>query len=228
MMYTKNRNSEARRLRGAVLALVAGLGFAGGLASCSQIVDSDNQPKTENNVKQFYYKIEDSGAQYHYALTSKNAYLPTSDVLVMNMQGKSSDKWNGMDVDVCNWAYEQTSGSTPWFYAMSADSIVALGVEYNGTYTDHWVELKAPLKDSASWQFQSQGENITATITKYGVSAAVNGQTFNNVLVVQYKGEKGTVGTTWFQRDVGVIYSDLVRPQTDEQIHLQFKSMKDN
>lgn len=230
MKYTGNRHSHGYcRLLGAVLlAVVAGISFA----SCSQIVDSDDaqqQKAPETNVKNYYYKIEDSGAQYHYTLTSKNAYLPTSDILVMNMQGVNvNDKWNGMPVCICDWAYETTSGSTPWYYAMTADSVVALGVEFGGSYTDTWVELKAPLTANAAWDFASQGETIHARITKYGVSAAVGGKTFDDVLVVEYHGDKGTVGTTWFQRNTGVIFSHLVRPANDEHIDLQFKSMKDN
>jgi hypothetical protein len=232
MKYTKNRNSEVKRhlYKVALLALAAGLGFA----SCSQIVDSepnDDQAlkSPETNVKSFYYKIEDKGAQYRYALTSNHAYLPTSDVLVMNMQGNDgNDVWNGMPVYSCDWAYEVTSGSPPWFYAMSDTAIVALGVEYNTSYTDSWVELKAPLKKDAFWSFTSDNEQITARISQYGVTAKVGDKTFNDVLVVTYKGDKGTDGTTWFQRDTGVIYSHLVRPAHDEQIDLQFKSMKDN
>ena len=229
MKLTKNRNSEVTRgLHGAVLlVLAAGLGFA----SCSQIVDSDDGPQTkasETNVKNFYYKIEKKDAQYRYSLTSKNAYLPASDVLVMNMEGYEdyTTPWHGMPVCQCDWAYEITPGSTPWYYAMSEDSIVALGVDYNG-YTDSWVELKAPLQQDAKWDFTSQGEMVHARIAKYGVSAAVAGKRFNDVMIVEYRGDSGTVGTTWFQRDTGVIYSHLVRPQTDEHIDLQFKSMTD-
>src|SRR6266540_2728367 len=116
MKYTGNRNSEGRsRLLGAVLlALVAGLGFG----SCSEIVDSDDTQQTkapETNVKNYYYKIETKGAQYRYDLTSKNAYLPLSDVLVMNMQGADTENWNGMPVCVCDWAYEQATGVVPWY-----------------------------------------------------------------------------------------------------------------
>jgi hypothetical protein len=233
MKNIKNRNSEVWwRLRGAVLlALAAGLGFAGALASCGQIVDPENDPDdhhtaTETNVKNFYYKIEDKGAQYRYALSSQNAYLPSNDVLIMNMQGNDGyEKWHGMQVCVCDWAYEQDSSGEPWYYAMSQDSIVALGVDYNG-YTDSWVELKAPLKLNATWDFVSQKENIHATIEKYGVSATVGGKTFKDVIVVDFKGDKGTDGTTWYQRDTGVIYSHIARPG-NSLVDLQFKSMKD-
>jgi len=230
MKNTKNRNSEVKwsRRTAALLALAAGLGFA----SCGEIVDSDGSQTTtqapEANVKNFYYQIEHKDAEYRYALTSKNAYLPEADVLVMQMEGyEYPQSWKGMPVCTCDWGYEKTSGQTPWYYYVSADSVVGLGVLLNGQYTDSWVELKAPLQKDASWKFTSDGELITAKITRYGVSATVGGKTFKDVLVVEYKGEKGTDGTTWFQRDTGVIYSHLSRPG-DMHIDLQFKSMKDN
>jgi hypothetical protein len=163
--------------------------------------------------------------QYRYTLGSQNAYLPASDVLVMDMQGMVTDDSLGRTpIYSCNWSYQTAAGGAPWFYAMDESQAVALGVEYNSKYTDSWVELKTPLAQDKSWTFVSKGETVKATVAKYGSSAQVSGNTYDDVVVVNYQGTNGTTGTEWFARGVGTIYYHVVRPNNVLIIE-QFQSM---
>jgi hypothetical protein len=210
------------RFRGfwGVLALIGG-GLLGG---CSQLTDPSTPVKTaESSVVPYYMNLQTKGAQYQYVLKSQNAFLPLSDTLHMDMQGKDVSTVNGLPVYWCNWSYAVTPGQpVGWFYALTDSEAVALGTEWNGVYTDSWVDLKAPLRDTASWSFTSQGEQITASIKQFKVSVSLNGKAFDNVIVVGYVGSAGTHGTNWFAPGIGTIYSHIERPG-NEMVDLQFQ-----
>ncbi len=195
------------------------------LSGCSQIVDPKPDARApEANVKNYYILLESSKMEYRYDLATQNAFQPLADVLIMDMQGADpTDTYNSIPVWYCNWSYAAAGAGRPWFYALCDTEAVALGIEQNGNYTDSWIELKAPLSNGASWSFTSQGESVTATVTKYGVSAAVNGHTYDDVVVVDYKGAAGTAGTAWFARGTGTIYSHIERPG-NQMMDLKFRS----
>lgn len=206
-----------------VVVMLAGISL---LSGCSQIVDpAPNAAKSpEVNVKNYYILLESPKMEYRYDLATQNAYQPLADVLIMDMQGADSgDTYSSIPVWSCNWSYAAAGAGRPWFYALCDTEAVALGVEQSGHYTDSWVDLKAPLSNGASWSFTSQEESVTATVTKFGVSAAVNGHTYDDVVVVDYKGAAGTTGTAWFARGTGTIYSHIERPG-NQMMDLKFRS----
>ncbi len=195
------------------------------VAGCSGLVDSPQTKAPEQNVRSYYIKLDQPKMQYQYALTSKHDYLPASDVLVMDMLGSDSDSFGSTPIYYCNWSYRTAGKGTAWFYALDQSKAVALGVEINNKYTDSWVELQSPLSRDASWTFISKGESITAKVTQFGISAAVGGKNYDDVVVVSYTGAAGTKGTSWFARGIGTIYSHLERPG-DVMFDQQFQSME--
>ena len=202
------------------------------LTGCSGLVDSTTPPAKapEQNVKNYYVKLETLKMEYQYALTSKNDFQPASDILVMDMQGRDdTDTWSntpGIRTPVykCNWSYVAAGQPTLWYYALDETKAVDLGVEYNNAYTDSWVELQSPISENATWTFTSKNESIAAKVTHYGITAAVGGKSYDDVVVVEYTGDKGTKGTSWFQRGVGAIFTHIERPG-DILLDVQYQSM---
>ncbi|MDP4200690.1 MAG: hypothetical protein Q8922_08690 [Bacteroidota bacterium] len=225
-MSVKRLLLQSDRVRMSVLTGIVGmLTMLGAFSGCSQIADPNPQaPKAEQNVKNYYILLEAPNMVYHYNFASRDPYLPASDMLTMDMKGSDQNTtYQSMPVWTCLWSYATAGQPRPWFYALSDTEAVGLGIEMYGQYTDSWVELKAPLSSGATWTFTSQGESVTATVAKYGVSATVNGKSYDDVVVVDYKGAAGTTGTTWFARGIGTIYSHIERPG-NEMMDLKFQS----
>ncbi len=185
------------------------------LAGCSVIDSPPGTPAPELDVRNYYLQLTNSNAQYHYADSSTASSHPKSDTLSMNMQGQS-DSINNTPLYSCLWTYNNWGTPTLWHYGLTDKQAINYGIETSpDTYTDSWVDLQSPLKDSATWTFTSWGETITATVVKYGASAEVNGKTYSDVIMVQYTGTNGanpTNGTEWFARGTGIIFSHIVRP----------------
>jgi hypothetical protein len=187
------------------------------LAGCSSMVDTaPTTPAPETDVRNYYIQMASPNV-YNYSVTDSvlqiySQYVPPKGTLTMNMQGEDT-MINGDTVYGCLWTYQNFGAPTEWFYLVSASQTINLGVEDSqGNYTDNWVDLQAPLAQNKSWKFISHGENITATIAQYGVTAQVKGQTYNDVVMVNYSGDSSTTGTEWFQRGKGIIYSKITRP----------------
>jgi hypothetical protein len=166
----------------------------------------------EQDVRNYYTLVASPGMHYNYAVTSTAPFHPASGTLGMNMQGLA-DTIGTMPLYSCLWTYQDYGTPTQWFYGLTAQQAVNFGTESSpDKYTDTWVDLQAPLQDSAHWTFTSWGEQITAKIMQYGASATVQGNNYSDVLMVQYTGDSATTGTEWFARGVGLIFSNVTRP----------------
>ncbi|HEY3874742.1 MAG TPA: hypothetical protein VGM92_04660 [Candidatus Kapabacteria bacterium] len=185
------------------------------LSSCSSITDPATQtPGTEMDVRNYYLPLQNKGPEYNYSVTSNSQYVPATGALTMEMQGPI-DTVNNNIMYGCLWSYPNFGQPSMWFYRLSSAQAINCGVESSPeNYSDSWVDLQAPLEDTAHWTFTSQGEQITAKVTKYGATAQVNGKTYDNVLMVQYTGTgaNGTTGVQWFSKGVGLIFSNITRP----------------
>ncbi|HEX5316620.1 MAG TPA: hypothetical protein VFX22_08215 [Candidatus Kapabacteria bacterium] len=193
----------------AALSLILGIAASG----CSSIADNPSTPAPEPDVRNYYLHLATTNCEYNYTVTSNAPYHPASGGLTMSMQG-NTDTFQNMPIYACLWSYSNTN-YTPqrWYYALCDTQAVALGLEPSAdNYTDSWVDLKAPLQKNATWSFTSQGEQITANVTMYGGTAQVEGKTYDDVVMVQYTGVKGTTGTQWFARGTGLIFSHIERP----------------
>jgi hypothetical protein len=184
------------------------------LAGCSVIDSPPSTPSPELDVRNYYLQLTTTNTEYHYAVTAANPSYPKSDTLSMNMQGQN-DSINNTPLYSCLWTYNNWGTPTLWHYGLTDKQAINYGIETSpDNYSDSWVDLQSPLKDSASWTFTSWGETITAIVVKYGASAEVNGKTYSDVVMVQYTGSnggKGTTGTEWFARGTGIIYSHINR-----------------
>ncbi len=225
-MNTQHLTTTARVRKRSSALLLALSTMLLAVSSCSSIVDPNAPAKApEQNVKNYYVLLEQPKMEYRYALTSKNDFQPASDVLMMDMQGRDSNEvWSGAQVYICNWSYVTAAKPTLWYYALDETKAVDLGVEYKGNYTDSWVDLQSPIQQDASWTFTSHGELITAKVTHYGITAAVSGKSFTDVVVVEYTGAAGTKGTSWFARGIGTIFTHIERPG-DVLLDAQYQSM---
>ena len=182
----RNQKSERLRMWGFLWLVAAG---------CSMADAPSSAPPPEFNVAKYYIPVAAQKMHYEYSVASNAPFHPASGTLAMDMHG-IADTFQGIPVYSCEWTYANYGSPAEWFYALDSNHAINLGIEPTPDgYTDHWVDLQAPLKDSAIWNFTSQGEHITATITKYGASAQVEGTTYNDVLMVQYVGDSGTTGT---------------------------------
>jgi hypothetical protein len=181
-------------------------------AGCSMDTQPTQAPPSQD-VREYYLPLEKPNVKYNFTVQSNAKYYPADGQLVMDMQGASaSDMYDNKPVYICNWSYPGFSSAQAWYYAVDKDEAVGLGIELNNTYTDTWVDLKAPLDLNKSWTFTSEGETVTATVENYGATAKVRGVTYNDVMMVHYKGDKGTDGVEWFSKGKGLIYNHLVRP----------------
>jgi hypothetical protein len=192
------------------------------LAGCSVVDSSPTTTAPELDVRNYYIQLAAPNAQYNYAVTSSEApFYPASGTLNMKMQGLW-DSLDNMPLYACLWTYQNYGTPTQWYYGLTANQAVTFGTETSPDhYSDSWVELQSPLDDTAHWTFTSQGELITATVMQYGATAQVLGATYNNVIMVQYTGASGTVGTEWFARGTGIIFSHIVRDSSMVQNQLQ-------
>src|SRR6185436_3923565 len=138
--------------------------------------------------------------EYRFTEVAEALYHPKNGELIMSMRGMTSEYHAGKQLYGCLWSYTGYGTPTMWYYTLDKDQAVDLGVEYNGNYTDSWVDLQAPLKEGASWTFTSMGETITATITKFGATAKVRGTTYDDVLMVDYTGSNGSHVVEWFAK----------------------------
>ena len=182
------------------------------LAGCSLTDAPPASLAPEQNVRNYYILVAAPGMHYDYAITSDSSFLPASVMLGMDMQGVD-DTVSNIPVYSCLWTYQNYGTPTEWNYGLTDSVAINFGVEISsGNYSDSWVDLQAPLEDSATWTFMSQGEKISATVVKYGVSAQVEEKTYSDVIMVQYTGAKGTTGTEWFARGTGIIFSKIIRP----------------
>jgi len=206
MKLTKSINSSIARWS-VFSALVA---LFGSLAGCSSMVDAPSSATApENDVRNYYIQMATPKVIYNYTVASTAPFHPASGTLAMSMSGIEDTK-NGTPIYACLWSYKNYGTPTDWFYSVSDKAAINLGLEdSSGQYTDNWVDLQSPLAQDKSWTFTSHGEQITATIVKYGATAQVEGQTYDNVLMVNYVGVNGTNGTEWFQRGKGIIYSHI-------------------
>ncbi len=188
----------------------ASLTFTG----CSSLTDAPPQTKqAEQDVRNYFILLNSKGAHYDYVVTSTSSFYPASDTLGMDMQGVG-DTLNYVPIYSCLWTYKNFDTPTLWYYGLTDKKAISYGMEDGlNTYTDSWVDLQAPLDDTAHWTFTSWGEQITASVVKYGATAQVNGKTYSDVVMVQYTGANGgTTGTEWFARGVGIIFSHIERP----------------
>ncbi len=75
----------------------------------------------------------------------------------MNMEGLN-DTIDNVPVYSCLWTYQNYGNPTQWFYGLTDTQAINFGFESSpDNYTDHWVDLQAPIHDSASWTFTSWG-----------------------------------------------------------------------
>lgn len=182
------------------------------LAGCSMVDTPAPTPTQELDVRNYYIQLATPRLEYNYTVTSNAPFHPPVGQLTMDMQGVE-DTVNGIPVYSCLWSYGTYYGApTAWYYGLNDSQAINLGIESAGQLTDHWVDLQAPLSKDKSWSFTSQGESITASILKYGATAQVNGQSYSDVIMVNYSGANGTSGTEWFQRGKGLIYYNITRP----------------
>ena len=199
---------------------LAGLPFAVWLtfSGCSLMVDSNPPAATPSpDVRSYYLPLTANNVEYVYTVTSTAPYHPSNGQLAMSMQG-NTDTFQNMPVYACLWTYGNNYGTpSQWYYALCDSQATLLGLEpMQDHYTDSWIDLKAdsthPLQLNATWSFQSQGEQITAKVVGYGSQAKVEGQTYTNVMMVQYTGVNGTTCTEWFAKGVGPIFYHIERP----------------
>ncbi len=210
MMMLTMKNKNAGWLRNGLLCLPMFVSVS--MFGCS-MTDAPQTPLApERDVRNYYTLVASPGAYYDYAVTSTAPYHPPSGALGMNMQGLA-DTIGTMPLYSCLWTYQNYGTPTTWYYGLTDKQAINFGTEsWAGNYTDSWVDLQSPLQDSATWSFTSQGEQITAKITQYGASAQVGVKTYDDVLMVQFTGAGGTTGTEWFARGVGLIFSNVTRP----------------
>jgi hypothetical protein len=169
------------------------------------IVDSPPSEKPQvMNVKSYYAKLETPKTLYHYTTSyAKAGAAPTANTLEMEMYGPAASNYQGMPTYGCDWTFK-SGYTTKWYYALAQDSAVDLG-DY--TFNEHWTDLKAPLAQGKTWTFsRASGELVTAKITQFGVQVKVNGQTFDDVIAVEYTGDRGTQSVRWFAKDIGMIF----------------------
>ncbi|MFI5201744.1 MAG: hypothetical protein ACHQNE_05115 [Candidatus Kapaibacterium sp.] len=208
MKHITNKLGLSRGQWFMALSLAMGLAASG----CSSIADNPSTPAPELNVGNYYLHLATANCEYDYTVTSTAPYHPASGQLAMSMLG-NTDTFQKMPVYACLWTYSNYGTTQQWFYALCDTQAMALGLEPTPEqYTDAWVDLHAPLEKNATWSFVSQGEPITAKVTAYGVSAQVEGKTYDDVVMVQYTGASGTTGTEWFARGTGLIFSHIERP----------------
>jgi hypothetical protein len=207
---------------------VAVLATAFVATGCSMSTSPDT-PSTANDVRPYYVKLATPNVQYRYTENAVAEYHPAvPSELTMDMQGVSKDAYNGKQLYTCMWSYSNYGTPTPWYYTLDQDQAVDLGVEEfgkPGEYNDYWVDLQAPLKEGNSWTFVSMGEKITATITKFGATAKVQGTTYNDVMMVEYNGANGSHVIEWFAKDKGLIYSNYSRPNIGSVVN-ELKSIE--
>lgn len=191
------------------------------IAGCSMVDQPSTTPPPETDVRNYYTAVAATGVHYQYAITASAPYYPSQGTLSMDMQGANGTQ-NSMPVYACLWSYQNWGTPAVWYYGLNQQQAVDFGVELKpGMYADSWVDLQAPLHDTAMWNFTSQGEHITAVVTKYGVSAEVNGKNYDNVLMVQFTGDAGTTGTEWFAKGTGLIFSHVTRSNGTVESQLQ-------
>jgi hypothetical protein len=211
-----NRGSNRRHDSGGIAALlgVVFLTMFGALllAGCSITDTPQASLAPEQDVRNYYILVDSQGLHYDYAVTSNGSSLPASVSLGMDMQGVS-DTLNTMPLYACLWTYQNYGTPITWYYGLTQKQAINYSFETApGVYWDSWVDLQAPLDDTAHWTFESQGEQISAKVLQYGATAQVNGKSYNNVLMVQYTGVAGTTGTEWFAKGSGLIFSNITRP----------------
>ncbi len=193
-------------------AILVSLLSMAALSSCSVDTAPQNSPPPEPDVRQYYIQLAAPRMEYQYAVSSVgSAYHPGNGQLTMDMKGQE-DNVNGTPVYGCMWSYNNFGTPTMWYYSLNDKQAIDLGIEFSGMYNDHWVDLQSPLSKGANWTFQSKGETVTANVLQYGVSAQVEGQSYSDVIMVQYTGGSGTTGTQWFARGKGLIFSHIERP----------------
>jgi hypothetical protein len=218
MKSIKSINSRAARgivFAAPLMLFIGTLPSFGLLAGCSMVDTPSATPSPELDVRNYYMQLATPKVVYNYAVSSLySQYVPPSGTLTMNMKGIDDTMPNGAFVYGCLWTYQNFGTPAEWFYSLSDSQAINVGVEDSqGNYTDNWVDLQAPLANNSSWTFVSHGEKITAMIAQYGVAAQVEGQTYNDVVMVNYTGgPDSTTGTEWFQRGKGIIYSHIYRP----------------
>jgi hypothetical protein len=206
---------ERRVAFAARLALLAVLTSSlGAITGCSSLIDTPSGPTPpELDVRNFYIQLATSNVVYNYTVTSNAPFHPASDTLAMKMGGVS-DTVNNLPLFLCVWTYKNFGSPTNWYYGLSDKQAVNFGIENSpNNYADSWVDLQSPLALDSSWKFTSHGEQITAKIVQYGATAQVNGQTYDDVAMVDYSGDSATTGTEWFQRGKGLIYYNVNRPK---------------
>lgn len=182
------------------------------IAGCSPVT-APSAPSPELDVTHYYLPISTKGMHYEYAVSATAPYVPSSGTLSMDMQGPVDTTPGNSALLGCLWSYKNYGTPTMWFYQLSKQQAVNYGIELShDQYSDSWVDLQAPLSDTAHWTFTSEGEQIGAQITKYGATATINGKSYNDVLMVQFTGVSGTTGTEWFAKGVGLIFSHIERP----------------
>lgn len=199
-------NISRTRAASRVALYVAALALAPFVASCSMLVDSPPSEKPQvMNVKQYYAKLETPKTLYHYQTSyARSGGAPTANTLEMEMYGPAPYDYQGMPTFGCDWTF-QSGKTTKWYYALAQDSAVDLG---DATFNEHWTDLKAPLAAGKSWSFtRVSGEVITAKITQFGVQVKVNGRTFDDVIAVEYTGDRGTASVRWFANGIGMIFA---------------------
>ncbi len=205
----------------------------GAYAGCAAIVDAPVQPTGPvTDVRSIYLPLTTVGDTLRYSLRDSdcNHQLCFVDTFAIVTQGRIAGNLApgiipaGFDGFHTTFPHEGYGMDLPGDTLFATTQNEAYNISYEEDHSHHsilthrWLDLKQPIKDSASWQFTTaddgsggnSGPIVLATVTLFDFTANLDGVTYTHVSEVTYRDSRRSshdrpLQIKWYAKDLGLL-----------------------